>query len=281
MPQPSPSSLERLIALVRESGKYGRVSEDVIRRIGQRQLGSHRTLKEAVDATKSKLHQITGAYLDGKPRYAAWLESLTAARAEGDEAFQTACLAILAREHASSRERADMLSTFYARLLGDLPPIRSLLDVGCGLNPLALPWMPLAPDATYAAYDIHTDQMDFLNRFFEIAGVRGSAHVGDAVGSPPEAPADVALVLKVLPILEQQERAAGLSLLRALRAPVLLVSYPTRTLGGRNVGMAGNYEAHLRDLVQHEPWQIESFAFANELCFRITKPLDAPSTPDR
>jgi 16S rRNA (guanine(1405)-N(7))-methyltransferase len=264
--------IERLIALVRQSGKYAGISEEVIRRIGLRQLGSHRSLKDAVDATKSKLHQVAGAYLDRRPPYAAWLESLRMGRAGGTESFQAACHAVLAREHASTRERADLLPTFYHRLLADLPPIRTLLDIGCGLNPLALPWMPLAPEAVYHAYDIHTDLIAFLAEFFEIAGVPGAAHLSDAVGAPPEQPADVALVLKVLPVLEQQDRTASLALLRALNAPVLIVSYPTRTLGGRDKGMAANYEAHFHALVNEEPWQVETFSFPNELCFLVTKP---------
>ena len=53
--------------------------------------------------------------------------------------------------HSSTRERLPILEQFYARALADIPPARVVLDLACGLNPLALAWMPLgeaiaAPD---------------------------------------------------------------------------------------------------------------------------------------
>ena len=84
-------------------------------------------------------------------------------------------------------------------------------------------------------------------------------------------PVDVALVLKALPPLEQAERSAGLGLLRALQARYIFVSFPTRTLGGRNVQMAANYEARFRALLESEGWSADRFAFPGELCFRIAR----------
>ena len=69
-----------------------------------------------------------------------------------------------------------------------LPPIRSVLDVACGLNPLAIPWMPLAPDVHYYACDIYADMIAFLNGFFQIAGIDGQAQACDLV-SDAAAPA--------------------------------------------------------------------------------------------
>ncbi len=262
--------IELLVQSVQQSGKYRHIDEAVIRRIGLRQLAARRSLKQAVDATKSKLHQIAGAYLDSKPPYTAWLDRLAVAKQAGDAAFRAASLLIL-KDHASTRERCESLPGFYAETLGRLPPIRSVIDIGCGLNPLTIPWMPLVPAAVYYAYDIHTDLIDFLGRYFDLAGIHGQAQLCDAVAVPPAQQADVALVLKVLPVLEQQDRSAGLTLLRALQAQHLLVSFPTRTLCGRDKRMAANYEAHFRTLIQGEDWGTERFEFSNELCFLLTK----------
>lgn len=270
-PQNAPP-IEALVAAVQQSPKYRAVSPDLIRRVGLRELAARRGLKEAIKETKNTLHQFAGAYLDRRIRYAEWLELLS--DASGDpERFKQGCREIMAC-HASTRERLPILEAFYATTLACLGPIHLVLDVACGFNPLAIPWMPLAPGAVYTAVDIYSDLADFLNAFFPLAGVSGQALVGDIGTSPPTMPVHLALVLKALPLLEQWDRQAGLNLLRALQADFLLVSFPTASLGGGNRGMLANYEAHFRDLVRSEPWQIERFAFATELCFLVKKSQD-------
>src|SRR5262245_36790257 len=174
--------------------------------------------------------------------------------------------------HASTRERLGILETFYTTALAGLPPIHSVLDVACGLNPLAIAWMPLAPDATYDACDIYADMVAFLNDFFRLAGVRGQSQVCDVAGNPPgrahAPPVDLALVLKALPPLEQIDKRAGLNLLRALNAKYLLVSFPARSLGGRDKGMVEHYASRFLALAAAEGWPVERFEFPTELVFR-------------
>jgi 16S rRNA (guanine(1405)-N(7))-methyltransferase len=269
MGDPERARLDDLVRSIVESPKYRTVSQELVRRIGRRELAARRSLKEAVKATRNKLHQVAGAYLDGRPGYAAWVEQLAAAQAS-DRELRQACLRIM-QHHASTRERAGILDRFYTTALAGLPPIHSVLDVACGLNPLAMPWMPLAPDATYYACDIYVDMMVFLDDFFRLAGVRGQAQVCDLLGDPPGQPVDLALVLKALPPLEQLDKRAGLNLLRALNATYLLVSFPARSLGGRDKGMVEHYASRFLALAAAEGWPVERFEFATELVFRMRK----------
>lgn len=266
-----PLPLEQLIEAVTKSGKYRFVSRDVVARIGARQLAAGRPLKQAVKATKNKLHQIAGAYRQGRPDYAAWLEQLARPLEAGDKTgFRAACRRIM-DGHASTRERLPILDEFYAVTLGGLPPIHSVLDLACGLNPLAVPWMPLAADATYTACDIYTDLAAFLNDFFLLAGVRGRAQVCDLATTVPPRRADLALALKILPPLEQLERGASRRLLAGVRADYVLVSFPARSLGGRDRRMPQNYRSRFQSLVRGEGWGVQRFEFATELAFLICK----------
>ena len=47
------------------------------------------------------------------------------------------------RGHASTQERLPILEEFFQTTLASIAPVESVLDLACGLNPLALPWMPL------------------------------------------------------------------------------------------------------------------------------------------
>lgn len=273
MPAPD-DPLDRLVAAVLASPKYRRVAPDLVRDVAVRELAKRRAWKDALKATKAALHQATGAYAATRDRYDRWLADLAAARARGDAAFRDACREIMAH-HASTRERLPVLGEFYATALAGLPPPRRVVDVACGLDPLALPWLPLAPDAEYVAYDVDGDLIAFVDAFLALVPVRGRAEVRDVVRHPPADEADLALVLKALPCLDQLDPAAGARLLDTLAARFVLVSFPVRSLGGREKGMAATYEARFAALVADRGWSVRRHRFATELAFLVDKGVGA------
>lgn len=276
--------LDDLVRRVIENAKYRAIDQALVRSVGRRELAARRNLKEAVKATRNKLHQVAGAYLGDRPPYDAWLAEIETLAGAGGVVQRCDCrkptpdcqpfcasYRRMLAHHASTRERLPILDEFFSTCLAELPPIRSVLDLACGLNPVALTWMPLAPNATYAACDIYTDMATFLNRFFRLTGVAGNAFVWDLLNGPPPVRADLALALKIIPPLEQLDKTAGHRLLHSLDADRVLVSYPVRSLGGSSRGMTAFYEQNFRNLVAGESWVIRRFGFANELAFLIDK----------
>ncbi|MCW3588934.1 class I SAM-dependent methyltransferase [Burkholderia cenocepacia] len=264
-----PADLEAVVAAVLASAKNRAIAPDYVAALARREL-TRGSVKEAIKATKNQLHQVAGAYLATRPPYGQWLEELRAAA--GTPALKPLCARLLAH-HASTRERLPQLEAFYAAVFAALPPVRTVIDVACGLNPLALPWLPLAPGAAYYAYDIYTDLMAFLGEWLTIAGVGGAAVARDVSAACPEQPADLALVLKFLPLLDQLERGAALRLLDGLRTPRIVVSFPTRSLGGRAKGMGENYSVRFRQLTAARPWTVRELAAPGELVFLVEKPM--------
>lgn len=260
--------LDRLVSEVLQSSKYRAIAPALVRAIGAQELAARRSLKEAVKETKGRLHQVAGAFLDRAPRYAQWLGALE--RAPDAAALRGACREIMAG-HASTRERLPHLETFYAGVFGALPPVGSLLDTACGLNPLAAPWMVLAPGARYLACDLYADMCSFIGAALPLLGLAGEAAVWDLAAAPPPWQSDVALVLKTLPVLEHTRRGAGRELLRGLAARHLVVSFPTRSLGGRDVGMAATYRGQIEAIVAAEGWASTTLSFPNEIVFVVTK----------
>lgn len=270
--------LATLIASIQNSAKYRDVCVEVIGNIGARELAKRRNLKDAIKATHNTLHQVSGAYLDSKEHYTRWLAELqTAAQSHYGQAVRDVCTRIL-NSHASTRERLPILDQFYTQIFAELPPIHSVVDIACGLNPLTLPWMPLANNATYYAYDISESSMSFITACLPLLGVQGHAQARDVLQFSPMPKVDVALLLKAIPCLEQIDKHAGQTLLRTIQADAIVVSFPVRSLGGRNKGMIEYYEAHFRALVAHEEqethkaWDMQRFEFASELAFLLRKP---------
>lgn len=281
-PRGCPSShtsqpLDRLLESVLAGSKYRHVDKELILSIGASELRKRRSLKEAVKATRNKLHQVGGAYQQAAPQYTRWLNELrqTAGPGQGEQAAQSeqvraACRDIM-RHHASTRERLPILDRFYDTILADIAPVHSVIDIACGLHPLAIPWMPLTANARYYACDIYQDMMDFLQAGLPYLGVHAQAQVCDVIRSSPTQRAEVAFLLKAIPCLEQLDPLVGKRLLETIRADHLVVSFPAASLGGKMKGMVTNYEAHFLEMVENKPWSIERFIFPSELVFLVRK----------
>ncbi len=263
--------LDELVAAVRAGAKYRAISEPLVRQVGAQELAKGRKFKDAVKATRNKLHQVGGAYQEEGIDYARRLAELeTLPHDRFDPAVRDFCRRMMA-QHASTRERLPVLDEFYAQTLAPLGPLDSVLDAACGLNPLALAWMPLAEGSRYYACDIYEDMVDFLNRFFAHVGQAGEAWVCDLAAQTPQQAAQVGMALKTIPCLEQLDKTVGPRLLAGLQAQTLLISFPAQSLGGRSKGMLQNYETHFRELVEGTGWDVQRFEFATELAFRVQK----------
>lgn len=261
--------LGALVARVRQSREYRSVACEVISAIGRIEVTRSRSFEAAVKATKRKLHQIAGAYLPAGMTAGRWRSEIDAARS--DE-LAAVCRRIMAC-HLSTVERLPFLDEFYRRLLGDMGPVRSMMDVGCGLNPLAIPWIQATRDCTCWAYDIFDDLALMLNTFFRKIDFDGHAEARDVIRRPPTEEVDVALVLKLLPCLDQVTPGAGERLLDAVTARWLVVSFPVHSLcGRRDKGMSTNYQAGFLRMAQERGWQVERFVFPSELVFRVKRP---------
>lgn len=70
------SELDRLAAAIQATPKYRHLTPDLIRRLGERELAVRGSFKEAVKATKNKLHQVAGAYQESKINYDRALQQL-------------------------------------------------------------------------------------------------------------------------------------------------------------------------------------------------------------
>lgn len=178
--------LAQLVAAVQASPKYRYILPDLVQEVGARELANTHNLKEAVKATRSKLHQVAAVYLDADLDYAHLTAELAELPCHRDNlALRDFCRRAMAG-HASTRERLPILEQFFAQTLAGIAPLHSVLDLACGLNPLALPWMPLADDATYLAYDIFTDMAAFLDEFFRKVAVAGRGRVCNLARGAPE-----------------------------------------------------------------------------------------------
>ncbi len=274
------SDLEAIVSAVVSSKKYGSICTDTIRRIAEREsaMVPHGNLKAAVKATKRRLHQVYGAFEQDLDYDGAYRRLEAAYQAGGDAGIRAACRDVLGL-HSSTHERLAILDRFYPAIFEITGQPESILDLGCGLNPLALPWMGLAPrqgsrqaaSARYIAVDIDADRVRFLNRYLALAGFEPLARCQDILVHPPDDAARLALLLKMSPSLERQEQGATLRLLERLKTSFVAVSFAVKSLGGREKGMAEHYQQQFLELSEGRQWRVEKLAFETELVFVVER----------
>lgn len=183
------------------------------------------------------------------------------------------CAQILAA-HASTRERMPILEEFYRRLFARIGRPRSIIDVACGLNPFAFPWMKLPASTIYHAYDLHHPRVDLINHFFKLQGLQPLAVARDVLVHPPQEEADAAFLFKEAHRIEQRQRGANVPLWQALKVRYLVVSLPAESLSGKH-NLMERQRALVQSVVSGQPWTVDEMIFENEMVFVIEKPHGA------
>jgi 16S rRNA (guanine(1405)-N(7))-methyltransferase len=265
------AELEAVVAAIRASRKYRAVAVETIRALVRQAWPEHRKPKAVEKAVRKRLHGIAAVHL-GDPDYAALGRALAEALARGDaEAERALCEEALGR-HLSTRERLPYLERFYAEIFEHTGVPGTLLDLACGLGPLALPWMGLPRTARVLAYDVNEPRVAMLDAWLRARGQAGGAEVRDIVLRPPSEPADVALLLKELHRLQRNyPGVAWVEWLASIPARHLVVSLPAFSAhGGRR--LVERYREMMGRLIEGRGWAMEEVLFEHEVVFCLGRP---------
>ncbi len=274
----TPSAQDEVASALARSRKYARVSPDALRRVAAWALARYPKRRAAVKAAKRKLHQVVGAYLDDFDR--AEVRAALAALAALPERPSLddlcgACACVL-DEHASTAERLPFLNEAFTEVFRVTGRPNAVADLACGLGPFMLPWMDLPEGARYEGFDVDGRVVDAASVILSHAraiDVEGSAACVDLLTSMPDFEADVALILKTLPCLERQEPGAGERVVREAleRARRVVVSFPARSLGGREKGMRETYADYAAGLAADLGLARTEIAFPTETFYVLRR----------
>ena len=131
--------------------------------------------------------------------------------------------------HSSTKERKD----FYPQLKSIIKNLKigAVLDLGCGLNPIAL----AEKEIKYYAFDINEEDLEIVNDFFNKKEIQGYAKAYDLRKiKPGDLPnADLCLIFKVFDILENKGHKLAEKIILSVNCRYILASFPTKTLSGR------------------------------------------------
>lgn len=246
--------MNELFEKLRASKKYRDVCPDTIARIIGECEGRYKKAKDLDKAVREKLHGITSAFMNEQ-------EYKRAQKLAGE--FCPENLQELLSCHASTRERMPLsaMDELYARIFAVTGVPKRLLDLACGMNPVY--FLSKYPGMQVTGADISGQSVHIIG----LCG--GSALHADLLceNSIPSDRYDAALLFKILPLLDRQREGAAMDVMRRVNAQYLVISFPTRTLGGRNVGMEENYSAWMEAHLPENREIVHRFTTENELFY--------------
>lgn len=241
------------------SKKYRDVCPDTVRRVYEAERLKHKSEKEADKAARARLHQITGAFMTAEELKQA--DKLLCAYQDGEkEAFEKTL-----RLHSSTRERAAGAEALYERILHAAGEPKRVLDLACGMNPLFLG----ARGLSVRGMDISGGCVRLVNEWARVMAWDVHVECADLLCKPEMEEADLALMMKLLPVLEQQKKGAAMELIRSIPAEKLCATFPMKTLGGRQVGMEKHYSEWFEKELPEEYEILDRFVEADELGYVI------------
>lgn len=266
------TEVQELITAIKGSRKYRNsgLNEETIRDLIQQETSTHASIKTLRKTVRRKLHNIIAPYL-GEPDYQALSSELNEINQASlaSLAIRDFCLKVL-REHASTAERIPYLEAFYQEIFQITGVPETILDLACGLNPFAFPWMNLPTSTCFYAYDILQPRVDFINRFFKKIGLVPLAQNQDILTHPPRISADLCFFFKEAHRFEKRAPGSNTSFWASLNTKWLAVSLPVENLGGTH-SLVNQHRELVYDRLPENKEVIRELIFIDEIVFLIKK----------
>lgn len=262
------SEQSKAVQQILKAKKYANLSPDTVRRILD--WAEARVKKKEVDkAARKKLHQVYGAYFSQGS--ASAFERAIQDKPAHQQGIKAFCQELMDL-HSSSQERLEDLSGFYRQIFEITGKPARIIDLACGLNPLSYPWIHEHDAIPYVGYDIDQKTTQLMNDLLTSFGYPVQVRFNDLFLEIPEHQSDdVVMLLKALPCLEQQEKGISVKLLTAIRCKYLVISFPSKSLGGKNKGMEANYESFLNVIVDETCFTIHKINFVRETIYVLER----------
>ena len=256
---------DKIFDKVKASKKYSSILDDTIYRICVEETPKFNKEKEIIKSVKNKLHQISESFLSDN------LSRALKNKRENDDIDFIDLLKL----HASTNERLSFYTEFYDDIFGVTGNISSVLDIACGLNPILFYEYCSTKDFEidkYIAEDINLDALEVVKYYGEVKKHRIEANPSDLLITIPKATADLALLLKLVPLLEQQKKGYFAQVLNSLNAKYIVVTFPTKTMSGKVVGMLENYKKLFNEFISSSEFKLLlEKVYDNELIYIIAR----------
>lgn len=261
--------INEIVEEIANSKKYASVSQEVIERACIEASKKYKKKKEILSEAKKQLHIIYESFLTKNCQSVAIkrIEEYSGDDMATDKSFSKELLSL----HISTNERLENIDEIYGFISQYIAKECTLSDVGCGFNPLALPFLSKKP-ARYLAYEISQETVDLINLYFERVGEdHYHAELLDAVNNSPPVHSSLLLAFKLLPLLQQQKKGRAIDFLVESSFEYAIISFPIKSLSGKNKGMESFYSSFFESNLPAQITINDRKVINNELFYVLKK----------
>jgi 16S rRNA (guanine(1405)-N(7))-methyltransferase len=175
----------------------------------------------------------------------------------------------LLKSHQSSKERLKYYEKFYKELFAITGKPDSIIDIGCGMNPISFEYMNL-DNIEYYALDISKKDLEIIKEYFKQKNINGRVKVFDAVRDKYvfNKTYDLCFAFKLFEILETtKSHRLTEDIIKKLPAKWIIASFSTKTLSGAPMKRRRRiwFEVMLKRLGK----KFETINFYNEIFYVI------------
>lgn len=251
-------SENNLVSAIKEKRELRGVADIVVRQALQDYTIKHRIkfsllssseAKELIKIIRAQLRRLTGQYQKSvKSR---------------EKMFQMKDIQKILESHSSTAERISFYPAL-KKIISNLKPL-SILDVGCGLNPLAI----TTPKIEYYACDINEGELSIVHEFFKKKKIIGKTFVCDIRNPDTKFPAaDVCLIFKVLDLLDKKKYILTENILKKISCKHFLISFSSKKLSGKRMNFPERrwFEA----ILEKNNFEYKKIYFENEIFYLIS-----------
>ena len=153
-------NIDNCIHAIKASKKYNCICDEIIIRMVKNEIVKYNSEKDVIKSVKTRLHQITGAFIDEDSMKQAFGLLLTL----NDQSMNEKIKKILSL-HTSSMERMSFMEEIYEDIFSITGNDGAILDIACGFNPFFLPLFLKTNKIMYYATDINVKLIDLIHCF--------------------------------------------------------------------------------------------------------------------
>jgi len=266
---------QELLAEIKQSKKYKTLSEEVINEEIEKYLKRnphHERYKDKkiLKDIKTELHKIYGSFqTNSRGKREKYLEELKLAP-DNAELIKKILLT-----NSSTKERLEDYNKIYNKIFEITGKPVTILDLGCGLNPLSFSFMSL-DKVNYYSYDIDNADISLLNEYFyimkdKILGKAKTINLStieeEEIKKLPKA--DVCFMFKLVDVLDRKDHKQSEKIISNLDSEWIVVSFSKKTLAGKMMNFP--YRGWIERMFERNKWRFQKIDFENEVFYVIRK----------
>ena len=229
------SQIPQILKKVKSNRKYSSLVDEIVLDEIRKYLkkNPNETInKSMIKDIRKNLHKLYSTYSSKKNKRNKLLEELK------NNPKNLNIIKQVLKTFVSANERIEDYEIIYKNIFNITCKPKSIIDLGCGLNPLSFPFMHLKY-LDYYCYDIDEEDIKFLNEYFNIMkskGLNGKAQILNVQDfekiSKLLPTVDIIFLWKIIDLIDIDNHKTSEELIKILmdKSKFLVASFATKTI---------------------------------------------------